>query len=66
MIEWQKREIGECDKITDVPKGATIVAIDDVACYGVCEGCGKPILETDKYMTDREGIMLCEICMEAP
>jgi hypothetical protein len=62
MIEWEMRTTGECEKIEDVPNHAHIVAIDDRACYGLCEGCAKPILEDDKYASDGEGTILCESC----
>jgi hypothetical protein len=64
MIEWEMKTTGECEKIEDVPNQAHIVAIDDIACYGRCEGCAKPILEGDKYASDEEGVLLCESCLK--
>ncbi len=64
MIEWEITTHGECEKIEDVPAQAHIVAVDDIACYGRCEGCAKPILEGDNYASDEEGVMLCPDCME--
>jgi hypothetical protein len=64
MIEWEMRTIGECERIEDIPEQAHIVAIDDRACYGRCEGCATPILEGDHYASDEEGILLCDVCLK--
>jgi hypothetical protein len=60
--EWMKYESGECDDILDIPVGARITAVDDVAVIDYCEGCGKLIMDGEKYASDGEGTVLCEKC----
>ena len=62
MINWKKTTSGECSRLDQVPKGATVVAIDDVAVIGRCEGCGIYIMEGDDYESDGEGVQLCPKC----
>jgi hypothetical protein len=62
--QWSKTRNGECDKLEDVPKGATIEYVDDKVCIGICEGCGKPITEDEKYAIDIDGCLICSKCME--
>jgi len=51
-IEWRQVTTGECETMDQVPKGATIEAVNDMACMGRCEGCRRPILDGDKYQSD--------------
>ena len=62
--EWSQMIFGECDKIEDVPAGASIDYVDDKDCLGRCEGCGRPIHEGEKHASDEEGYMICDECMK--
>ena len=63
-IEYTIMRRGECDSIAKLPAGATIDAVDDIPCIGVCEACGDPILEGERMFTDEEGIELCGSCYD--
>jgi hypothetical protein len=57
MIEWRKIEYGECERMDQVPAGAEILSVNDVPSIGNCEVCRGPILETEGYHSDSEGIL---------
>ena len=61
-IEWTKTTSGECSRLDQVPKGATVTAIDDEEVIGRCEGCGEFIMDGDDYESDGEGVQLCPKC----
>ena len=61
---WSQMISGECNKLEDVPAGASIDAVDDKDCLGRCEGCGRPIHEGEKHTSDEEGYMICADCIE--
>lgn len=48
--------------LDQVPKGAYIEEIDGVKCIGLCEICGKPILEGMEYEEDVDGIVWHKKC----
>lgn len=64
IIEWEKRETGECEKIEDIPKGAKIISVDDKMCVGVCEDCSQPILDDEYFVSDSDGVLVCEKCLK--
>jgi hypothetical protein len=47
---------GEVERMEDVPEGAQIISINDVDVIDTCEACGKPILESQEFWSDRDGI----------
>jgi hypothetical protein len=61
-IEWEQKITGKCTAYSRVPKGARIIAIDDMEVVGRCEGCGKYLTDADSYEADGEGIYLCTQC----
>ena len=62
-IEWERTENGECTDLRLLPEKAKIIAIDDIPCVGMCESCNHPIVETDDYESDQDGILLCKDCI---
>ena len=62
VIEWYGWTTGHCNQLSDVPKGATIDAVNGVLCIGTCETCGRPILLSEKYEFDTEGIRRHKKC----
>lgn len=65
-IEWRKIERGECEKLKDVPEGATVVSIDDKLVVAFCEGCSNPIFDEQEYvLTDDDAVYLHVKCAAA-
>jgi hypothetical protein len=64
VIKWQLTKEGECETFEEVPKTAEIIEIDGVACIGMCEVCGMPILEGCSYFSDDEGTIVHSSCLE--
>jgi hypothetical protein len=64
LIEWEQQLFGACESFNDIPKGATIIAVDDVPCLGTCENCGIPIMEGDEYISTEDGTF-CATCVTA-
>lgn len=62
MIEWEKTESGECEFMEQVPEGAKVISFNGKNVEGFCESCSIPILDSDNYATDPEGVMLCNSC----
>jgi len=62
LIEYQITTTGQCHSIESVPKNARIVCIDGKDFIAMCENCGKPILDGDKYHVDEEGVYICIPC----
>ena len=62
-IEWSKYEFGECTSLAEVPKGATVDAIDGVSPVGQCDRCGRYIAHGEKYAVRKDGIeLVCYKC----
>lgn len=61
-IEWKIEEHGECDRMDEVPEGATILSVDDKTVMGI--SCGHPIVDEDDYDSDSEGIIWHKVCPE--
>ena len=55
-IECRIVQTIEVETLDDVPKGAEIVAVDDVEVVGMCENCGRPILDGEDSERDCEGV----------
>lgn len=50
---------------THLAAGWRLVAVDDVAVDGICEGCGLPIPgEQTAWGPDEDGVILCAKCAE--
>lgn len=62
LIEFTVTTRGQVHSLNAVPKGATITFVDGKECIARCEGCGKPIVEGEKYFCDPEGVHLCTSC----
>lgn len=62
MIEWTLNTSGTCRSYKDVPKGATIEAVNGITFIGRCEGCGVAILETQVRYRWADGIVTCAKC----
>lgn len=60
MIMWVLH--GECEKLEDVPEGAVIHSFHGEECIGICESCGKPVLEKQKYFFDDECVVWHKEC----
>ena len=55
----------ECESIEEFEKAhpkAQIKYINDREVCGLCEGCGKPVLDTDKYEVYADGVIVCANC----
>jgi hypothetical protein len=62
MIEWQKVTEGMCRRLADVPAGARIESVNSRTCFGMCEVCGRPIIDRQRYESDDDGIMWHKRC----
>jgi len=62
MIRWFKNESGECRRLEDVPKGATVDSVDGKMCMGICESCGVPVVSGDKYLYDSDAVVWHKRC----
>lgn len=62
LIEWNLTREGECKRLEDVPRGASVVAIDGEAVLDRCEVCGVPILESAPHHAWADGIVTCLAC----
>lgn len=63
QIEWSMTTSGVCKQLDEVPHGAIIEAINDIEVVGMCEICGKPVLDTEKdYWWDDDGNVYHEGC----
>ena len=60
MIEWEKH--GECKTYDDVPMGARIISVNGRHSIGMCEACGRPVLEGSGYNVYADGIMEHKHC----
>lgn len=60
MIEWTMS--GTCKALKDVPKDAIINAVNGRYVVGHCEGCGRYILEGQRYQSGPEAEMTCLDC----
>lgn len=62
MIEWEKKETGECETLKDMPKDACAVTIEDKTVVARCESCRKYIVEGEFYHVWQDGVSTCEEC----
>lgn len=62
LIEWNLTRAGECKRLEDVPRGATVVAIDGETVLDKCEGCGAHILESAPSYAWADGVLTCLSC----
>lgn len=65
IYTWTKIIRGESTDLKDIPEGAAIDTVDDKDCWGRCEGCGRPIVEGERYASDEDGGFLCKDCLDA-
>lgn len=40
-----------------VPRGYSVIAVDDKNAIGTCEGCGEPICEGEEYDAWEDGVI---------
>ena len=57
MIKWTKTTAGSCRSYDEVPKDVTIESVNGIDVMGICENCGKPVLETQIFNENEYGIM---------
>ena len=57
MITWTKTTTGACRSYDEVPEGAKIDLVNGISIMGICENCGKPVLETQIFNEDEYGII---------
>lgn len=62
LIEWTNYREGECSRLEDIPRGATVVSIDGELVRGKCEGCGVYVLDTAPHHELADGIITCATC----
>lgn len=62
MIEWHITQYGTASTLNKVPEGATIDTINNKDVLGCCEHCTRPILEDEEYISDINGVMICDLC----
>lgn len=58
MIEY----LATCRTIADVPKGATLVAVNGRSVVAMCEGCGNPVYEGTEYTAWVDGLYTHKRC----
>jgi hypothetical protein len=66
MIQWQKIDMGSCETVDQVPKGAQIIAVDGEDVRGLCEHCQRPITFEEPCVAYADGVLTCaDECPEA-
>ncbi len=60
-IEWTQH--GECASYGEVPVGAQITRVNGRESLGICENCGWPVLDGNKYYRYADGIIVHAHCL---
>ncbi len=58
--------IGHCRRLADVPKDATIITVNGRECFGLCEVCGRPVLDGQESRCDNDGVWWHVKCPALP
>ena len=66
MITWRRVTEGKCRKLSDVPKSAEIVDVNGREVFGMCEVCGRPILDGQAHNYDSDGVYWHDRCPRTP